>query len=277
MRTFPSKEHFLKVLHFVRTVRDMQVQLYAANAGFFVVLSLFPFLVLILGLLRYTGLQVDTLAAVLEGILPQALLPTVNRLILSTYSNTSGLVIGFSALTSLWSASRGVHGIIQGLNAIYDAHENRGYVYTRSMGVFYTILLLLVLFLTLALHVFGTTILAMIPAGSSRFLDFLGSVLDLRFFLLLFLQTGLFCAMYMVLPNRNNTFRDSLPGALLASIGWQVFSNVYSIYVDNFAGLSNIYGSVYAIALSMLWLYFCLSILFYGGALNKYLMDKGEN
>ena len=30
-------------------------------------------------------------------------------------------------------------------------------------------------------------------------------------------------------------------------------------------------GPVYTVALSMLWLYFCLSILFYGGALNAYL------
>jgi uncharacterized BrkB/YihY/UPF0761 family membrane protein len=31
---------------------------------------------------------------------------------------------------------------------------------------------------------------------------------------------------------------------------------------------------VYTLALSMLWLYFCLSILFYGGALNRLLMEK---
>ena len=81
--------------------------------------------------------------------------------------------------------------------------------------------------------------------------------------------------MFMVLPNRRNTLRQSLPGALFSSAGWLIFSDLYSIYVEHFAGLSSIYGSVYAIALSMLWLYFCLSILFYGGALNHYLMDHG--
>ena len=35
--------------------------------------------------------------------------------------------------------------------------------------------------------------------------------------------------------------------------------------------LTSIYGSIYAVALSMLWLYFCISIVFYGGALNVYL------
>ena len=77
--------------------------------------------------------------------------------------------------------------------------------------------------------------------------------------------------LYMVLPNGKNRFGDSLPGALLASSGWLVFSDLYSIYVENFSGYANVYGSVYAVALSMLWLYCCLSILFYGGVLNRYL------
>ena len=98
--------------------------------------------------------------------------------------------------------------------------------------------------------------------------------MDLRFFLLLFVQTSIFTLMFMVLPNRPNRFWDSLPGALLASLGWLIFSDLYSIYVERFAGLTSVYGSVYAVALSMLWLYCCVSIMFYGGALNRYLMER---
>ena len=83
--------------------------------------------------------------------------------------------------------------------------------------------------------------------------------------------------MYMALPNGRNGFLKSLPGGILASIGWLVFSDIYSIYVENFSSYSNIYGSVYAVAIAMLWLYCCLSILLYGGALNKYLMEGKEN
>ena len=101
----------------------------------------------------------------------------------------------------------------------------------------------------------------------------LSGVLDLRFVLLLVLQTLLFCAMFMVLPNRKNRFSDSFPGAVLASMGWLIVTELFSVYVEHFRGYSSIYGSVYAVALSMLWLYFCLSILFYGGALNRLLMD----
>ena len=80
-----------------------------------------------------------------------------------------------------------------------------------------------------------------------------------------------FIAMYTVLPNRKNRIRDTLPGALLGSAGWLIFSDLFSIYVEHFSDYTNIYGSVYAVALSMLWLYFCICIVFYGGVLNKTL------
>ena len=96
-------------------------------------------------------------------------------------------------------------------------------------------------------------------------------VVNLRFFVLLGIQTVLFTAIYVVLPNKRNRIRDSLPGAMLASAGWLIYTDLYSIYVNHFSGSANLYGPVYTVALSMLWLYFCLSILFYGGALNAYL------
>ena len=89
-----------------------------------------------------------------------------------------------------------------------------------------------------------------------------------------FLQTILFSAMFMVLPNERNRLGESLPGALLASIGWQIFTNLYSVYSQKFTAYASIYGSVYVVALGMLWLYFCIMIVFYGGAINRYLSEK---
>lgn len=252
------------------------IGIHAAGAGYFIVLSVFPLLVLILSLLRYTGLQVQTLTDLVSGFVPQALMPSAKRLILSTYRNTSGAVVSLSAITGLWSASRGIYGLLTGLNAIYNVKENRGYIYTRGISVFYTFLFLLMLLATLVLNVFGTTLLQWLPLENLTLVQFLWEVVDWRFILMLLLQTGLFSAMFMALPNRKTTFRQSLPGAVLASVGWLVFSDLFSIYVENFSGYANIFGSVYAVALSMLWLYFCISIVFYGGALNRFLMARKE-
>lgn len=274
MREFPKGGIIGKAVHAAGEIKQMRIPLYAANACYFIVLAVFPALMLLMGLLRYTPLEVERMGEMLRGILPTALLESAEELILTTYDNTSGAVLGLSAVTALWSASRGMYGILTGLNAVYGVEEDRGYIRTRLISMLYTFAFLLVLLLTLALHVFGTGLIELLRQASHPFLLFLLDIIDFRFFLLLFLQTAIFTAMFMALPNRRNRLVDSLPGALLASSGWLVFSNLYSIYVEHVAELSNVYGSVYAVALSMLWLYCCMSIVFYGGALNSYLMNR---
>lgn len=274
MREFPRGGLVGKAVHFGREVSRLRVPLYAANACYFIVLAVFPALLLLLGLLRYTPLEVERLGEMLQGVLPEALLESAEELILLTYDNTSASVLGVSAVTTLWSASRGIYGVLTGLNGVYEVAEDRGYFYTRFISVLYTFAFLVVLLMTLSLHVFGAKLLSVLQRASHPFLVFLLGLIDLRFFLLLVLQTVIFTAMFMVLPNRRNRFWDSLPGALLASSGWLIFSDLYSIYVEHFAHLSNVYGSVYAVALSMLWLYCCMAIVFYGGALNRYLMER---
>ena len=273
MFQMPQKGFLGKCVELWRFAARQKVSIHASHASFFMVLAVFPSLVLLLSLLRYSGLTVESFLQVLEGIFPQALMGSVRRLILSTYYSTSGTVISLSAVAALWSASRGVYGLLSGLNYIYDVEEDRGWFFTRTVSVLYTFGFLVVLQLTLLLQVFGNSMLEF-ALGQDGFWLYLAELIDLRFFLLFFLQTILFSAMFMVLPNRKNAFMDSLPGALLSSIGWLVFTDLYSVYVERFAAYTNVFGSVYAVGLSMLWLYFCVSILFYGGVLNHYLMDK---
>lgn len=257
------------ILRFVKAVAELDVGVYAAHACYFLILAIFPALVLVLSLLRFTGLRVEALTALIDGFVPDALMGYVRRLIINTYDNSSGAILSLSAVTALWSASRGVYGILTGFNAIYEVPEDRGYLHIRAVSLVYTVLFILVLLLTLVVNVFGTTIMQLLPRVEHPVISFLWNLIDLRFVLLLCVQTALFTTMYAVLPNRRNRFSDSFPGALLASLGWLIFSDLFSMYVENFSSYSNIYGSVYAVALSMLWLYFCMSILFYGAVLNR--------
>ena len=267
---FPKGGLIGRVMTMARRVKEMNIPGHAANSGYFIVLAVFPALVLVLSVLRYTDLDTGDLIALMDGFVPAALMDAAEDLIVATYAHASTAVVSVSALGALWSASRGIYGILKGLNAIYGVQENRGYLYTRFISVVYTFLLLVVLILTLVMNVFSEDLLEMaLPRFVTR-------AVNLRGIVLLLLQTALFTAMFMVLPNRKNRFADSLPGAVLASIGWLVFTQLFSWYVTHFAGYSNIYGSVYAVALSMLWLYCCMSILFGGGALNQLLMEQKE-
>lgn len=261
--------------HYAHALRAMHISTHAAHACYFIVLAVFPTLVLIFGILRYTALTPDDLLDLLSGLLPDALLPHAWRLISGAYSNTSRLVVSFSALTAIWSAGRGIYGLQAGLNAVYGADEDRGWLRSRIICAAYTFLFILVLLLTLVLNVFGNTLLRFLQAapGVWSWVD----LADLRFFLLVLIQTMLFCAMFMFLPCRRHGFRESLPGALFSSFGWMSASSLFSLYVEYFPRYANIFGSVYAVALASFWLYVCVSIIFYGAVLNRILAEMGTN
>lgn len=245
------------------------IPLYAAHACYFMVLAAFPMLMLVLSLIRYTPFSLDTLLELMNSIVPTILQPAMEKLVINTYDHSTTAIVSVSAIAALWSASRSVYGLIIGLNAIYQVKENRGYLYTRTISVVYMFLFLVVLLLTLILHVFGEAILNMLTKGP--IFGFFNDILNFRFLLLLLVQTALFTAVYSALPNRRNHPGSCLPGAVFASVGWQVASYGFSLYMTHFPLYASIYGSVYAVAMSMLWLYCCVFIIFVGGALNQLL------
>ena len=255
-------------------LQPMQIPLHSARTGFFLVLSLFPSLLLFLGLMRYISFSANDLLGFLEGIVPHYLLPMAEMLIDASFRHTSGTVLSLSALAALWSASKGTYGLLCGLHAVYGAEQRRGYWHIRGISVAYTFVLLLALMMTLALHVLGNSLLDFLWMTTIPALLRIMEVVNLRFVLLLLLQTALFTMLYAFLPYRRNRLRHSIPGAFVVSLCWVVFSELFSIYVEHFAAYTNIYGSVYALALGMLWLYCCISILFYGGAFNRWLQER---
>lgn len=263
------------VYRMLDSMAQLDVPVYAANAAYFIIMAALPTILLVLGLLRYTPLNSGVLIDAISAFVPEALMPLITRLVNSLYESSSTILVSVSALTAVWSASRGVYGIVRGLNRVYDVRENRSYFYTRFMSVIYMVVFIVMLILSLSIHVLGQLLSDQIP-GNNWFFQLLRKILPNRFLLLFFLQTLAFTGIFMAMPNRRNRFLASVPGAVLASFGWLVFTDLFSLYVDKFSNYPSIYGSLSIVALAMLWLYICIEILFFGGALNKYLMDTGH-
>ena len=266
------KEPFASARMAAERLASMQISVYAANACYFLVLAIFPLLLIVLALVPYLPYSARDLLNLLEQIVPDALMGTVETLVVNIYYNASGAVLGVSALTALWSASRGIYGILTGLNHIYGVREDRGYLYTRGISVVYTFVLIILIVLTLVMQVFGPAILEQFYWVETPLMELISQIVDVQFVWMVFIQIVVFTGIYMVLPNRRNRFWDSLPGAAVAAVGWQGLSHVFSVYVERMS-YASIYGSVYAVALGMLWLYCCMSILLFGGGLNRLLQQ----
>ncbi len=236
----------------------MHISLYAANAAFFLLLSCFPLSSLLLTLLHYLPVTQQDLFALLEPLLPSALLPFLQESAsdISAYGLVS--IISFNIITTLWASSKGLHSLIFGLNRVNHVTETRGYFKRRILCLGYTFLLLIALLLTLLLHVFGKRLLARLGVHLFRSLPLFAAIL----------LTAFISALYLALPNRKTPFRQVIPGAASAAAAWLVFSFLFSCYVNYFS-MRTFPSTLTAVLLGTLWLYFCMAILLCGAYLNR--------
>ena len=100
-----------RAVRLVRTVAGLKIRLHAASCCYFLVLAVFPALLLLLGLVQLTHLEVERLGEMFAGVIPEAFLEGAEELILLTYDRLSASAIGLSAVTTLWPASRGIYGL----------------------------------------------------------------------------------------------------------------------------------------------------------------------
>lgn len=252
---------------FIQLNRD-HVNAYAAQASFFIMIAIFPLLMLLLTLIRYTPVtEVDLLKSVL-AVTPNYLDPLMEQIIGEMYSQSNFAIISITAATTLWSASNGILAIIRGLNSVFGREEERNYIIVRLIASFYTIVLLVLIVLALGFMVFGNSVLRLFDKNMPFLYDLAEFIIDLRSMYIPIFFTFAFVYVYRIVPNKHFRFIDYIPGALFTSLGWIISSYGYSIYIDYFASATYIYGSLTTVVFMMLWLYMCMYILFMGAEIN---------
>lgn len=257
------------ILGFTRQMSRANVNAYASSAAFFIFLSMIPIIILICSVLPFTPLQKSDLLTVVQ-LMPAPMVPLMIALIDSLYNSTVG-IISVAAVVTVWSAGKGMLALVRGLNAMNGVMEDRNYFVQRLMASFYTIVMLILLIVSLVLMVFGDTLVRVI-SGHFPLVQQLMSLL--MYFKPLFswgILTVAFMMIYAFVPNVKLHVKDQWPGAVFTAVSWNLFSQGFSIYIENFNGLS-IYGSLSAIVVIMLWLYFCMYLLLIGAHINRFFI-----
>lgn len=265
-----------RAIRFLRRCAALEISVYAANASFFILLSVFPAVMLLIGLLQYTPLSPDDLQQVLSKVLPDALQPLLDYMIRELFSGESAAALSFTAIAALWTATRGVYSFQRGINKVYRARETRNVLLVRLRCMLYTVLFLFSLIATAVLHLFERRLRLFLQTQTAPFFRVLSAVLTMKYVIVVCFLTAFFSVLYAVFPNRRLSYSSTLPGAFGAAVLWVVFSQLFSFYVGRFGNFSLYYGSLTLIALAMLWLYACMLFLFYGGLLNYELFRLRE-
>lgn len=253
---------------FLHKVRDDYVSAFSAQAAFYVLISFFPFLMFLLTLIQYLPLTEENVISMLIKVFPSSVSPLVINVVTEVFNKASGTVISITAISALWSSSKGILSVIRGLNAVYGIRESRGYIKVRLLATAYTLVFAIMILVSLVILVFGNQLYLWIENKFPILTDLALLIISLRTFVGLLVLTLLFLLIYTKIPNRKVAFYKELPGAIISATGWMGFSYLFSFYIDNMSNYANMYGSLTAIVLFMLWFYFCMYILFIGGEIN---------
>ena len=252
---------------FARSMRKENISAFSASSAFFIFLSFIPLLMLLCAVIPYTPLSRSDLENAVFIVIPGAAKGYVKELISDVYEQSKTL-LPIAAVVLLWTAGKGTLSVIRGLNAIHQVEEERNYFVVRFIAMLYTVVFLLIILVGLGIMSFGNLI-GDILLRHFPTLDMILSLLPFRFIAFWAFLTIIFGMIYAFAPNKNLKIRYQFPGACFAAVAWSALSFGFSVYLE--VGNSfNIYGSLTIFIVLMMWLYFCMYIVFVGAYLNRY-------
>lgn len=271
----------------VGVIADDRVTVYAAQASFFVITSAVPFISLLIALISLLlpettsvipAINIPLLGSSGSGTASSNAIITQILSELKTAPSVS--LLSFSAVTTLWTASKGISAIRSGIETVYGIKKSSGFVKHRVNSIITTLMFIVSLTVLTVLLLFGDKLTTFLSGIIGERITDLFALL--RMPMLAFVMAVFFSAMYSLIASRSSAIGHSvwlhIPGGLFSSVGWMVFSYFYSIYIDHFPGASRVYGGLAAVCLIMLWLYFCMIILLLGAEINKlYFAGKKVN
>lgn len=258
----------LKIIHevYIRS-KDDEVPALAAQLTYYFILSLFPFLIFIITLVSYTPIASERALGSISEMLPPPIYNLVLNVIREVTLSPRKTFLSFGMITALWASSNGMNAVIRGLNKAYDTKETRPYWKIRGLSVVSTAALALAIIISLGLLVFGETM----GEQLFEFTVFKTAWTALRLCFSFLFMIMVFSLLYMLVPNRRMTLKEVLPGSVFTTLGWILVSSLVSLYINNFAGFSRMYGSIGGVIALLVWLYWISIIIILGGELNASL------
>lgn len=263
------KERFESVMFFYnRCINKHSITVYAAQASFYIAIATVPFLMLLLSIAQFLlPLNFENVSAALNVFLPKNLHDIAYRILSELFTKSRG-ILSISLIAALWTSSRGAAAIERGVRLIYHGGKRKGFIRATLYSALHTVVFIAMLLVTLIILVFGPVIVDFLSSHFTVLKGIFDLIESLRSIVLLVVLCFFFALVYRSFSGKKVRFRTHLPGAVFSSLGWVIFSLIYAFYIENFSNYSYIYGSLTAIVLSLLWLYFCMIIFLLGAEIN---------
>jgi membrane protein len=258
-------------------IGDDHVSLIAAGVGFYGLLALFPAIAALISIwgLLFDPQQIEQQIETMSGFLPPEAAAIVLDQARTIAAGGGGLSVAAAGgiLLALYSASKGMKALIEGLNIIYDEQEERGFIKLNLVALGLTLMMIVAMLASL-----GAIIIVPILLGALG----LGPVAEtlvnlLRWPLLFAVALIILAIIYRYGPSRAHPrWRWVTWGAAVATVLWLIGSIAFSIYVQNFASYNETYGSIGAVIILLMWFWLSAFSVLLGAELNAEMEHQTE-
>jgi membrane protein len=249
---------------------DDRVSILAAGIAFYALLSVFPAIAAIISLWALVfdpldmALQISEVARYLPPEAAGLIEQQAREIGDNTPTGLSLTALG-SLAVALFVASKGVRGLIIALNLVYGEEERRGLmgrllvVAALTLGL---IVLTLVTIVFVALFPLAIGLLGL-EGPPVRLIGLL------RWSALLLLMMLVIAVLYRFAPYRRSPRWEWVSvGTITATLLWLAGSAGLSFYVGRMATLSELYGSLGAVVVLMLWFWLSAFVVLLGAEIN---------
>lgn len=244
----------------------------AAELSYFLLFSIFPFVIFLNALLSAFHVSVGSLTPVLQ-FMPHTLQTLISQYFeyVASIPAASPMVIGLAM--TLYFLSRVIRSLMRTVNRIFRVEVRRGPVQEFVLSVLLTLGFLASIIGCLVAVVIGRTLLWWLPRWLPFFsYELAGNIHDTGYPLMISFIFLFLLLFHRVVPNVRLKWREAAPGALFSLSLWLMISIAFSFYVDHLGNYSVLYGSLGTIIVLMLWLYLTSVVILLGALVNHILM-----
>ncbi|RAV27864.1 YihY/virulence factor BrkB family protein [Sinomicrobium soli] len=254
---------------------------YRASAiSFSFFMAIFPFLLFVLNLIPYIPFVLPDMTAddfrmeflhFIDGLLPPETASYFNPVFSDIADKKRGGLLSSVFLLSVFLMTNGINAVFGGFENSYHVRINRNVVrqYFVALGVAVIMALLLLLSVVVLVFLQTDIIERLSNKGYVENAEQWINVIKFLFFVFI---TYLFTSIlyyYGTIEGKNTRFFS--PGALLTTVLFVLTSYFFGVYIENFSQYNELYGSIGALLILMLYIWLNSNILLLGFELNASL------
>lgn len=273
MHQYLEKYRFLKgcSLLFERYY-DHRVARDSAALTYYMLFALFPLMIFVNNLVGIMDLNIDSLVRELSGIVPSEVLELAEQYLSYVSADSSRTLLLFSLIFSIYFPYRAAGALMLSVRKAYGMGRPEHFLRYQGKLLLYTLSLILTMALSLATVVLGNRAISFI--GRYFPIDRLGVRLwaSLRFVILGVFVFFVIALLYGIAQEQKSINRI-WPGVSVSLAMWLLISWLFSLYVENAARYSVIYGSIGTVIVLLLWLYLASVMLIMGAEFNSVLLE----